>query len=371
MNILIDGRTFVKSSAGISSFLEGSLEAWAKARPNDQFFIALPQERHHTAEEVSLPENVKWIISKNKIFRKLPNLVWLSVMMPILCRRYNADIYYTPVPCIPFFLKKKIKKVVVVHDVVNIEYKDTMEWTNRIASYVFFNTSIKKADLLWANSNYTKERVEKYYPTRKCQNIFVGCSINRKIYYKRTVSKEQAVEIRKKIGIDGKYMLFVGSLEPRKNLPFLLSIMPRIYRDTKVRLLVVGARGWKESKVCKIVEDKHFPNESVVFSGFVSNEELSFLYNMAELFVSPSLNEGFGMPQLEAMLCGCPVVTSDNSAMTEVAKEKDNALLIKGFDEQTWQNAIKKMLLRKHTLDERQFAEYDWDRVASKLIQRI
>ncbi len=371
MNILIDGRTFVKSSAGISTFLQGSLEAWAKARPKDRFYLALPQERNNTAKDVVFPENVEWIVSTRWLFRKLPNLVWLCLIMPILCRKYKIDVYFTPVPCIPFFLKRSIKTVVVVHDVVNIEYKDTMEWSNRLASALFFENSIKKADVLWANSYYTKSCVEKYFPHRRCSDIFVGCSVNRDIYKKILISNDLEKDIRAKIGIQGRFVLFVGSLEPRKNLPFLLSLMPVLYKDIGLRLLVVGAKGWKDSGVKDIVCKDGFPQESVLFSGFVSNEELAFIYNLANVFVSPSLNEGFGMPQLEAMLCGCPVVTADNSAMTEVAIGKSNALLIAGYNEQTWISGIKDMLSRGHEFEERQFDDYDWNRIVSRLLLRF
>lgn len=369
MNILVDGRTFVKPSAGISTFLQGSLEAWAINCPNDTFYLALPQNKNITAERLCFPRNVKWVISNNFFFRKLPNLVWLCIMMPILSWKYNIGVYFSPVPCLPFFLKKKIKKIIVVHDVVNIEYRETMEWANRVASYFFNDRSIKHADIIWTNSYYTKDCVNKYYPKRKCKDIFVGCSVNRKIYKKMRLTQKQVMNIRTKIGIKERFLLFVGSLEPRKNLPFLLSLMPQIYHDTGMKLLVVGAKGWKNTEINEIISQEGYPRECVVFSGYISNEELAIIYNIAEMFVSPSLNEGFGMPQLEAMLCGCPVITADNSAMIEVAKGKPNALLIEGYNKYDWISGIKQMQTITRTVEENLFSDYDWNQIINRLIK--
>ena len=371
MNILVDGRAFVKSSAGISTFLQGCLDAWAKAKPKDRFYLALPQALNNTAEGMVFPKNVEWIVSSWWLFRKLPNLVWLCLMMPVLCRKFKVDVYFTPVPCIPYFIKRRIKTIVVVHDVVNIEYKDTMEWSNRLACALFFENSIKKADVLWANSQYTKACVEKYFPHRRCSDIFVGCSVNRNIYKRLAISKEQERIIRKKIGIEGKFLLFVGSLEPRKNLSFLLSLMPTIYKEIGLSLLVVGAKGWKEARLKDILYKDGFPQKCVVFSSFIANEELALIYNIADVFVSPSLNEGFGMPQLEAMLCGCPVVTADNSAMTEVANGKKNAMLISGYNEKDWIDGIKIMLQARRSYDDKMFVEYDWNQIVIKILNRI
>lgn len=371
MNILIDGRTFVKTSAGISTFLRGSLKAWALQKPKDTFILALPQECDSSSDELVLPDNVIWVVSKMRIFKWLPNLVWLSVMMPILCLKYHVDIYYTPVPCIPFFLGEKVKKIIVVHDVVNIEFKETMVWTNIIASWLFFGRSIKIADIIWANSNYTKSSVEKYFPMRKCKDIFVGCAINREIYKRLVIRSEEALSVRRKYGIEDNFMLFVGSLEPRKNLSFLLSIMPEVWKRERIKLVVVGAKGWKETGISAIINKDGFPKESVVFCGYVSNQELAILYNMAECFISSSRNEGFGMPQLEAFLCGCPVITADNSAMSEVAGGKQGSMLIRGFDKNEWIESVCVFLHQHSFVNINEFVAYDWRIILEQFIARL
>lgn len=371
MNILIDGRPFVKASSGIPTFLQGSLYAWARLRPKDRFIIALPSPIHYSLKDVCFPPNVEWRISKNVLFHKLPNLIWLCIMMPILCRLYHVDIYYSALPCIPFFLRKKTKTVIVVHDVVNIEYRDTMEWSNRLSTWLFFSRSIRKADFLWANSMYTKSCVEKYYPKRRCENVFVGCSVNRDVYHPVYLEESTKELIKEKFGIVNRFVLYVGSLEPRKNLSFMLSLMPAIWQDMKIQLLVVGAKRWKESSIFNVVNREDFPKGCVSFCGYVTNEELAMLYNMAECYISTSLNEGFGMPQLEAFLCGCPVVTAANSAMREIAEGKSGSLIISDYQKAEWIEKIEHFIVHHDNVEVQEFANYDWNNVLSSFCKLV
>jgi glycosyltransferase involved in cell wall biosynthesis len=260
---------------------------------------------------------------------------------------------------------------VVVHDVVNIEYPETMQWTNVLANKLFYKRSIRKADLIWTNSLYTRQKVEHYFPQRRCKEIFTGCSVNRNLYQPIPIQEDEADTIKKELGIQGHFILFVGSLEPRKNLSFLLSLMPEIYKRTGRQLVVVGAKGWKNSGIREMVEDKAFPRQSTVFCGYVSNEQLAKLYNMADCFVSASLNEGFGMPQLEALLCGCPIVTAHNSAMIEVAQGKKGAVTVEGYDPQVWTEQICEVCKNRPPVDITQLAAYDWDLILGAFLQYL
>jgi len=368
MTVLIDGRAFTASTAGISNFLKESVNAWARLRPQDIFYIPLPRPVHKTFSGNGLPENVIIKEKSNCLFHRLPNLLWLLIMIPILARRWKADVYYSPVPCLPFFLPRCVKKIIVVHDVVNIEFKKTMKWTNVLANKLFFNRSIRKADIIWTNSLYTQNKVRHYFPKRQCENIFTGASINRSVYQSTALSEVEKTAILQKYHIQQPFILFVGSLEPRKNLTFLLSLMPELYRRKKIQLVVVGGRGWKNSPIHDIVEANDYPRESTVFCGFVPNEDLVKLYHLAACFVSASLNEGFGMPQLEALLCGCPIVTAHNSAMIEVAEGKGGATTVEGYDQETWIDTIIHVAEKRPQVNMDQLAEYDWELILKNFL---
>ena len=371
MNILVDGRSWSHYSAGISTFFTAAVLEWARQRSDDCFFVLLPKGMDTRIEPTPLPTNIKLLDEGGRYPRWLPNIVILQLLVPRLCRKLHIGLYYAPVPHLPYGIPRKTKTMVTVHDVVNIEMADTMSWTNRLATSVFFSQAIRKADLLWTNSQYTKSKVEAYFPHRRRLEIFTGGAADRQVFYPRSFGEEQKEQIRKKYGISQKFILFTGSLEPRKNLPFLLSLMPELYQQHHLQLVVVGCKHWKASAIKNMVEASSFPQDSTIFCGYVSNKELAALYCCAECFVSASLTEGLGMPQIEALLCGCRVVTAHNTAMIEVAQGKEGAVTVEGYDPQKWKEAILDMVHNRSRVNQKQLEDYDWRRVISKLLLYI
>lgn len=366
MTIAIDARTLISDITGVANFLKLSILSLSK-RKDIRIILFSPRPLNTALNEV-FPSNVEVVICPMWGIAKLPKLLWLLVMMPYLLRKYKANIYYSPTPSIPWGISSKVCSVITVHDVVNIEYAHTMKWNNRISNWLIFNRSVKKADILWANSEYTKAKIEHYFPHRKANSIFVGCSVDTDIYKAYSLSPKDIQEMKNKLGIKNHFLLFVGSLEPRKNLAFLLSLMPVLYTNHGLQLVIVGAKGWKNSHIYDIVANEYFPKESVIFTGYLSNEELAKLYNIADCFVSTSLNEGFGMPQLEALLCNCPVVTAHNSAMIEVVSGYGET--VKGWDETCWIDTIVKQVENGRNDSTKIVAlqtKYDWNRIVSEL----
>lgn len=371
MNIIVDGRAFVKTAAGITNFLKCSLRELAKQLPNDRFIVVLPKQLHPSLENLDMPGNVQFKVYETKWSNKIPNFIWLQIILPFIVRKYKAKLYYSPVPYIPFFLPSHITKLIVVHDVVNLEYKSTMAFGNRISSAMYFERSIKKADFIWTNSNYTKEKVNKYIPNRKCNDIYVGGSAERELYHKIVLTDDKVNDLKKALGIKDRFLMFVGSLEPRKNLSFLLNLMPELFKRYNYQLLVVGGKGWKENNIKDIVMASGYPKDSTIFAGYITNEQLAMLYNIADCFVSTSLNEGFGMPQLEAMLCGCPVVTADNSAMKELAENEHTAITVSGWKEEDWVQTIHKTIESGYKPNVQNLKKYDWKIIVHNLLMRI
>lgn len=371
MNILVDGRTWSNYGAGVSTFFSCAIQEWAKQRQQDFFYVILPKGLDPKVELATSYRNVI-LLDYARIFPKiLPNIIILQVLVPFLCHKLHIDLYYSPVPHLPFFIPSRTKKMVTIHDVVNLEMANTMSWTNRLASSFFFGQAIKKADLLWANSNYTKAKVDEYFLHRHSEEIFVGDAADETFFYPRHLSKAEKDAVRRKHGIMGQFILFVGSLEPRKNLKFLLEIMPPLYQKHNIQLVVVGGKGWKNSDIRSIIESSSFPKQSTIFCGYISNQELAELYNTADCFVSAALMEGFGMPQLEALKCGCPIVTAHNTAMIEIAAEKDGAITVEGYDYQDWEEAIVKTLQNKPLVKQEQLKDYNWKIIIQSLTTKL
>ena len=150
MNILVDGRIWSLYSAGIGTFFTSAIIEWARQNSKDTFFIMLPKGLDAKYELPSIPDNIV-ILDYNKRFPKvLPNIIILQILVPYLCRKRHINLYYSPVPHLPYFIPSTVRTMVTVHDVVNIEMAQTMSWTNRLATSIFFGQAIKKAgNIYW------------------------------------------------------------------------------------------------------------------------------------------------------------------------------------------------------------------------------
>jgi glycosyltransferase involved in cell wall biosynthesis len=162
-------------------------------------------------------------------------------------------------------------------------------------------------------------------------------------------------------------VLFVGTLEPRKNVPLLLEAFALLRREVDAQLLLVGARGWLDEPIMA-AHARSGVGDAARFLGSLGEEDLALLYSHAGVFVLPSLYEGFGLPVLEAMACGAPVVCSNAGPLPEVAG--DAAVLLKPEDPIVWAVALRDVLTQPRAADElrrRGFdraREYDWEQTA-------
>lgn len=371
MNILVDGRIWSLYSAGIGTFFTSAIMEWARQSNQDIFYVILPKGFDARYELQSLPRNIKILDYSKQFPRRLPNIIILQLLVPYLCHKLAIDFYYSPVPHLPYFIPSRVKTLVTVHDVVNIEMARTMSWTNRLATSIFFGQAIKKADFLWANSHYTKSKVNEYFPIRRSKLTFVGDSVDHRFFYPKNLTNIERDEIKQKYGIKHRFLLFVGSLEPRKNLEFLLGIIPSLYKEHQIQLVVVGGKGWKNSSIRTILEAPDFPQASTIFCGFINNTELADLYNVADCYISAAFTEGFGMPQLEALKCGCPVITAHNTAMIEIAQGKSGATTVEGYQPEVWKQAILNILDEHPTVNQQQLQEYDWKNIIQRLLTYI
>jgi len=189
----------------------------------------------------------------------------------------------------------------------------------------------------------------------------------------RPIPLAQRHPILERHGLEPPYILYVGSVEPRKNLLRLLQAYQRLRQwSTRWRLVIVGARNyWKSSPIARAVQDSGLQG-CVHFTGYIPDEDLPALYSAADLFAFPSLYEGFGLPVLEAMACGTPVVTSNSSSLPEVVG--DAALLVDPYDVEALAEAMRQILadpqlaedLRQRGLQ--RASEFSWERTAQSTV---
>lgn len=177
-----------------------------------------------------------------------------------------------------------------------------------------------RADMVIAISENTKHDILEILniPEERIRVIYLGVSS----CFRPSVEETKVKETLSKYGIDSQYLLFVGAIEPRKNIAGLVRAYHSLGQELKdnFKLLIVGASGWLNEQIYSLVSELGL-QENVKFLGFVPDEDLVFFYNGAAAFVYPSFYEGFGIPVVEAMACGTPVITSDVSSLPEVVGE--------------------------------------------------
>ncbi len=362
--IAIDGRNLMHTPGGNATYLICALNELSAQQPEWVFYVLSNRPLHPECEKQIIKRpNIRYLC---KSFTRI-GLLWYCTQLYFILKKLNPDFFWAPATLLPLFIPSGVKTIVTVNDLVAKDYKHTMSLVNRIYSGVLFDRSLMNADVLLAISNYTADEVRSRYQGRRSGNIGIGCGVNRSIFRLQTHTPEQLMEICLKYGITEPFILFVGTVEPRKNLAFMMKLMPQL-AAAGFSLLVVGARGWGKTPIADIVQQVDFPADKVVFAGFVPTEDLVRLYNVAVVYVSTSMNEGFGLPQLEAMNCGCPVVSPHNSAMIEVVEGA--GMTVKGWDPAIWCDTVLSVNNNREKyrkLGLQRSEQYQWPAVARSI----
>lgn len=257
----------------------------------------------------------------------------------------------------PFFLArsiyKKYKTVVTVHDLTPIVFPSL--FPRGIKGEIMWQMqkfSLKKANAVITDSNSSKNDVIKFtgIPSVKIHVVFLAASENFKPLNKTLLLRR----IRVKYGLPEKFVLYVGDVTPNKNLPRLLDAVT----DLKIPIVMVGKSLVSENydKTSSWNHDLNRVNElakgnkNIIRLGFIPNEDLAGVYNLATVFTMPSLYEGFGLPILEAMACGCPVVTTKEGSLCEVANE--GVYYVDAYNVESIKEGIKKVFNDKKLQEE-------------------
>lgn len=210
------------------------------------------------------------------------------------------------------------KKVVTVHDMVYKAFPETVRGRTRFMLETGLKKSMKRADIIVTDSEFSKREIIKYFPEHSGKIRVVPCGVDCR-RFRPCANPETIEKVKKSLEIEGNYFLYVGTIEPRKNLIRLI----RAYKvfaghvQNPPKLVLAGAKGWLCGDIYALVRKLGIDNQ-VIFTKYVPSENMPILIGGAIAFVFPSLYEGFGMPPLEAMACGVPVLTSGEASLPEV-----------------------------------------------------
>lgn len=265
------------------------------------------------------------------------------VIAPYYINKYNPDFVLFPKNVVPYFIKAK--KVVTIHDLAYFmpEY-NAYKFFDTLYMKFMIRSSCKRADKIIAISNNTKKDLINILdvPEEKIKVVYEG--VNSK--YKIISDKKSLENIREKYHLHDPFIFYAGSISPRKNIKMLISAYQKLPKDINMNLVITGNKLWNNKKEMVLIKQ----NPRIKLLGFVPEEDLPYFYNLASLYIYPSLYEGFGLPILEAQACGCPVICSNISSLPEVAN--NSAILIDPYNEDEITKALIKIITERGLREE-------------------
>ncbi|QQS20179.1 glycosyltransferase family 4 protein [Candidatus Saccharibacteria bacterium] len=268
------------------------------------------------------------------------------------------------------------KSVPFIYDLSFEKYPEFAEPRNQAFLSDQVKKSAKRASHIATISKNSKKEISMFYNTPLDHIGVYYPAVNTEVFHKRT--NKEIKKVKNKYGILGQYILFVGNIEPRKNLKNLLLAYEKLDVSTRKNhpLLLVGAKGWQDGEIVEIIARlKSAGNTILRPSGYVNDADLPAIYSGASLFVYPSIYEGFGIPPIEAMACGVPVISSDNSSLPEAVG--DAAKMVSAESVSELADAINVVLssssLQKDMISEgfKQVRRFSWPREAKKMIETL
>ncbi len=321
--------------AGISHYVEQLLQHLGQIDRANHYSIYTTRGLDGAA--LGLPANFRVIPSRFPTLNPRVRIPWEQLLAPVLLRRSRAELFHGVHSVVP--LACPVPSVVTIHDLAFIRFTQTFRAYNR--AYLDFATrlSVQRAARILVVSEHTKREVIGLLGVAPAR-IVVTPNAAREHF--RVPAPASLAAFRARKGLPERFVLYVGTLEPRKNLTTLLEAYTTVVREHPgVPLLIGGGKGWLYDTIFQRLEQLGL-REQVSFSGYLEEEELPLWYAAASVFVFPSIYEGFGMPPLEAMACGTPVVTSNCSSLPEVVG--DAGLMVPPDDAAGFARAIGRLL---------------------------
>ncbi|RJQ27160.1 glycosyltransferase family 1 protein [Candidatus Parcubacteria bacterium] len=356
MKIGIDARPLSYSLTGIGFYLKFLLDELQIIDNINEYFLISNAQIHYRLK------NRKWHKIEGKLKRKLLSTAWMQVKCCSISEKFKLDLFWSPRHHLPLLMPATIKTVLTVHDMVHHRYPETMSLPNLLAERMLLRRSIRKSNKIITDSWATANDILSIYKVDPSKIRVINPGVP-PISYKN----EDFGPVPK------KYLLFVGTLDPRKNVIRILKAFEQIDPISRgLHLVLVGGKGWKNIDLLRQL-DRHRLKSNIHMKGYICREELSALYRNALCLLFPSLYEGFGFPILEAMASGTPVITSNISSMKEVSG--DAAYLIDPYNINEIAGAMLDVMenetLRKQMRNKgfQRIQMFSWKECAKKTLQ--
>lgn len=314
MKIAVDIRTVSARRSGVGNYVLNLVRHLREADPGSEYYFLGMEKNFPLLGEALLGQKklTTWVSPESHPLSD----IWEHFVLPSRLAREEIEVFHGPASLIPFY-KKGYGVCVTIHDLVAFLFPQTIPRRYGVYMRFLLRLAVKRADRIIAVSQHTRQDLIEILkvPENKISVIHEApAAVFRPL--DRSMVRQR---LKEKYGLEGNYIYHIGNIEPRKNLIHLLEAFIIVCREVRepYRLVVSGQRGWLVGSLRRYF--KTYPlRERVVFTGYVPEEDIPWFMNGADLFVFPSLYEGFGLPVLEAMSCGTPVITSNRSSLPEI-----------------------------------------------------
>lgn len=363
MIIGIDCRSILNPSAGekagVGYYTYNLVKALTESYPEENFVLFFEKSASLVAKEFHRPHvEVKFLSMSG--FKQFFPFLYSHYLVAEDFKHANLDLLIAPANVLPLFYEGK--SMLVVHDLAIYKHPEWFPGGQDFATRVVVPSSVKRAAKIISVSRATKKDLAEVLkvPAEKIDVVYEGVDVNR-------FKPQNSDDVKKRFGINKPYILTIGTLSPRKNIKRLVEAFAKINGD--YQLVVAGGRGWKDEDV---FEAGRSLDNKIIFTDYVSDADIPKLVAGAEVFVMPSLYEGFGLPVLEALASGTLAASSDRTSLPEVGGE-----VVKYFDPENTSDitkAISELLNlpepEKNNLKERGRAwanHFSWHRCAEEI----
>lgn len=367
MRITIDYTPALRQTAGIGRYTRGLISALAETDQENQYTLF---SAGRSLAGVIWPAN--FTVRTTRVPARGLTAVWHRLRMPLPAELLAGacDIFHSPDFTLPPL--RSARGVVTVHDLSFLRVPQCADPGLRSFLEREVPRSVKRAARVLADSENTKKDLIELLNVAPAKISVVPAGIEPRFQPVRDAAK--LAEVRARYKLPDWFILMVGTIEPRKNLARLIGAYAQLRRQTGLphALVIAGKEGWLFQGIYDQVAREGL-TDRVLFPGFVADADLPALYTLADLLAFPSLYEGFGLPPLEAMACGTPVVTSDNSSLPEAVGSA--VLLVNAEDTDGLTEAMARVLcdaslrMRLADLGRAQAARFTWPAAARKLLE--
>jgi glycosyltransferase involved in cell wall biosynthesis len=358
MRIGLDGMPLAQPRTGVGTYTFELARILAAGAPQDEFELISPLQFEETVQTEARPANLELIYSRPKLFQRR----WWAIGLPSYIRRNPLSLFHGTNYEVP--LREHCPSVVTIHDLSLLLHFSTHEARSVRRARLLLPMMARKAKLIITPSELIKDEVCEHLKIQP-EKVWAIPLAPRSTF--KPLSPAETLAVRQRLGIEDRFLLFVGTIEPRKNLSLLLKAFENVLRTTHLcpQLVIAGKVGWKSDELFSQLRQSPIADR-VRRVGFVSDEDLRALYSSCLTFIYTSIYEGFGLPPLEAMSCGAPVIASQVPSI-----KKSVARIVSATDSNDLASNLVELLRdekERHSLSTRglEYArEFSWQRTAA------